>query len=116
MSTSSSMSLPRLMVPPLLALISTSLAVASAGVSPNCRSTSAMISALPFRLNLVSEPSARISIVLILAERLLAGEKGEAFNFGPAAEDELPVREVVERLGAKYRVEPDTDAGKESTL
>ena len=58
-----------------------------------------------------------LSGYLLLAERLLAGDAvAEAWNFGPAAEDALPVRAVVERLGAPFRVEPDPDAGKESVL
>jgi CDP-glucose 4,6-dehydratase len=58
-----------------------------------------------------------LSGYLLLAERLLAGEAvAEAWNFGPRNEDALPVRDVVERLGAHYRVEPDPDAEKESVL
>jgi CDP-glucose 4,6-dehydratase len=58
-----------------------------------------------------------LSGYLELAERLLAGEAvAEAWNFGPAPDDALPVREVVERLGATYRVDPDPDADKESVL
>jgi CDP-glucose 4,6-dehydratase len=58
-----------------------------------------------------------LSGYLLLAERLMAGEDvAEAWNFGPPPEDALPVREVVERLGARYRVEDDPDAGRESVL
>lgn len=58
-----------------------------------------------------------LSGYLVLAERLLAGDDvAEAWNFGPAGDDALPVREVVERLGVPHRVEPDPDAGKESVL
>ena len=58
-----------------------------------------------------------LSGYLLLAERLLAGDDvAEAWNFGPDAGDALPVREVVERLGADARVESDPDAGKESVL
>ena len=58
-----------------------------------------------------------LSGYLLLAERLIAGDDvAEAWNFGPDADDALPVREVVERLGARFRVEPDQDADKESVL
>jgi CDP-glucose 4,6-dehydratase len=58
-----------------------------------------------------------LSGYLRLAAGLLAGEDvAEAWNFGPPADDALPVRDVVARLGAPYRVEPDPDAGKESVL
>jgi CDP-glucose 4,6-dehydratase len=58
-----------------------------------------------------------LSGYLLLAERLLAGDAvAEAWNFGPRNEDALPVRDVVERLGARYRIEPDPDADKESVL
>ncbi len=58
-----------------------------------------------------------LSGYLTLAERLLNGDDvAEAWNFGPDPDDALPVREVVERLGVEYRVEPDPDAGKESVL
>jgi CDP-glucose 4,6-dehydratase len=58
-----------------------------------------------------------LSGYLRLAEGLLAGEPvAESWNFGPPADDALPVVEVVKRLGARYRVEPDPDAGKESVL
>ena len=58
-----------------------------------------------------------LSGYLRLAERLLAGDDvTEAFNFGPPADDALPVQAVVERLGVPYRVEPDRDADKESVL
>jgi len=58
-----------------------------------------------------------LSGYLVLAEHLLAGEDvAEAFNFGPPADDALTVREVVDRLGTPYRIEPDPDAGKESVL
>ena len=58
-----------------------------------------------------------LSGYLLLGERLLAGDDvAEAWNFGPPAEDARTVREVVERLGARYRVEQDPDAGKESVL
>jgi CDP-glucose 4,6-dehydratase len=52
---------------------------------------------------------------LILAQRLCEDSAAaEAWNFGPAPEDELPVREIVARLdelwpdGIEWRVEPDT--------
>jgi CDP-glucose 4,6-dehydratase len=58
-----------------------------------------------------------LSGYLLLGERLLAGDAvAEAWNFGPRAEDTLPVKDVVQRLGARYRVEPDPDADKESVL
>ncbi len=58
-----------------------------------------------------------LSGYLVLAERLLAGaDVAEAWNFGPADDDALPVRTVVERLGVPHRVEPDPNAGKESVL
>jgi CDP-glucose 4,6-dehydratase len=58
-----------------------------------------------------------LSGYLLLAERLLASEDvAEAWNFGPHADDTLPVKSVVERLGANYRVEADPDADKESVL
>jgi CDP-glucose 4,6-dehydratase len=58
-----------------------------------------------------------LSGYLVLAERLAAGECAGAWNFGPAAEDERPVRWVVERLGVRdVRIEPDEDADKESSV
>ncbi len=58
-----------------------------------------------------------LSGYLLLAERLIAGDDvAEAWNFGPSPADTLTVREVVERLDAPYRVEPDPDADKESVL
>jgi CDP-glucose 4,6-dehydratase len=58
-----------------------------------------------------------LSGYLRLAEGLLGDEAvAEAWNFGPDADDALPVVEVVKRLGAPYRVEPDPHAGKESVL
>jgi CDP-glucose 4,6-dehydratase len=56
-----------------------------------------------------------LSGYLVLAERLAAGECAGAWNFGPATEDERPVRWVVERLGVRdVRIEPDAD--KESSV
>jgi CDP-glucose 4,6-dehydratase len=58
-----------------------------------------------------------LSGYLALAAALMRGDDvAEAWNFGPPADDALPVKEVVERLGVSYRVEPDPDAGKESVL
>jgi CDP-glucose 4,6-dehydratase len=65
-----------------------------------------------------------LSGYLTLAERLATGEGfAEAWNFGPAADDAQPVSWVVERIRERWpgrppevRVEPDPDAGKESTL
>lgn len=58
-----------------------------------------------------------LSGYLRLAEGLLAAEDvAEAWNFGPADDDALPVTTVVERLQVRHRVEPDPDAGKESVL
>ena len=58
-----------------------------------------------------------LSGYLRLAEGLIAGEPvAEAWNFGPPADDALPVVEIVRRLGARYRIEADPDAGKESVL
>jgi len=67
-----------------------------------------------------------LSGYLVLAERLL-GPGGDAFaeawNFGPDADDAKPVRWIADRLsdgwpgaGPEVRVEPDSDAGKESVL
>ena len=61
-----------------------------------------------------------LSGYLAVAERLVAGEAAEAWNFGPDAGDELPVSAVVERLRARWpgelevRVEADAAAGKEA--
>ncbi len=58
-----------------------------------------------------------LSGYLVLAERLLAGDDvAEAWNFGPDNDDALPVKDVVERLKADYRIEADPDASKESVL
>lgn len=45
-----------------------------------------------------------LSGYLVLAERLLAGDKNcsTAFNFGPMATDNLPVRRLLERLGSHW--------------
>ncbi|MEA2125176.1 MAG: CDP-glucose 4,6-dehydratase [Solirubrobacteraceae bacterium] len=55
-----------------------------------------------------------LSGYLMLAERLLAGEAADAFNFGPDRDDEQTVSWVVDRLGADAEVRPDPDADKES--
>ena len=39
---------------------------------------------------------------LLLAERLAAGEAADAWNFGPAAEEALPVRAIAERLASLW--------------
>ncbi len=65
-----------------------------------------------------------LSGYLVLAERLLARDGfDEAWNFGPAPEDERPVRWVAERLAAAWpdatpevRAEPDPDAGQETAV
>jgi CDP-glucose 4,6-dehydratase len=63
-----------------------------------------------------------LSGYLTLCERLLAGEAAEAWNFGPAPEDELPVGRIVEQVAARWpggievRVQPDPDAAKEASV
>ena len=63
-----------------------------------------------------------LSGYLALCERLLEGECAEAWNFGPAPEDELPVGRIVELLagrwpgGIEVRIEPDPHAAKEASV
>jgi CDP-glucose 4,6-dehydratase len=63
-----------------------------------------------------------LSGYLVLAERLLDGHATEAWNFGPDASDERPVRWLLERLaerwpgGLEVRVQPDEFAGKEEPV
>lgn len=61
-----------------------------------------------------------LSGYLTVCERLLEGQAAEAWNFGPAPEDELPVGRIVEQVAQRWpggidvRIEPDPEAAKEA--
>jgi len=59
-----------------------------------------------------------LSGYLMLAERLLAGEAAEAWNFGPDAADERPVSDLVERLARRwpFEVRVQHDSGQEAPV
>ncbi|HEX8064955.1 MAG TPA: CDP-glucose 4,6-dehydratase [Thermoleophilaceae bacterium] len=63
-----------------------------------------------------------LSGYLAVAERLLDGDAAEAWNFGPAPGDELPVRDIADRLtglwgeGLEWRAEGDGGPPETSVL